>query len=154
MLEERFCEGIVASLSGGSGCTWHSGAAEEEHGSLEPQKPGCMPSPGLSPPPDRASTAASDLEGAWRGYHAHRSCQLNSGCFSKLEGSGGYPHLSSQLLDPPSLPTALLPFIALDLICNRSRVGRPVSRQYGLAWSNQAPCFKIRATRTCPGWCL
>lgn len=145
---EGILRGIVAPLSGGSGCTWHSGAAEEKHGSLEPQKPGCMPSPGLSPPHDRASTAVSYLEGAWRGYHAHTRCQLNSGCFSKL------PTSQLPASPPPSLPTALLPFTTLDLICSRSRVGRPVSSQYGLAWSNQAPCFKIRATRMCPGWCL
>jgi hypothetical protein len=36
----RDSAGIVASLSSGAGCALHSGAAGEEHESLEPQNPG------------------------------------------------------------------------------------------------------------------
>lgn len=74
--------------------------------SLNRQAP--QPCAWQSPPPTRASTAASYWKGPG-GAGLHTRCQLNRGCFPKLEGSGGYPRLSFQHLRsslfccPPSL---------------------------------------------------
>lgn len=100
----RDSAGIVASLSGGAGrsAQWVCwGGVVGEHGSLNPQKQGSSSSlPVADPPPLYASTAASYLEGTWRGCPAHPRCQLKSGYLPKLEGSGGYPHLIPQYLQP------------------------------------------------------
>lgn len=104
----RDSAGIVLPLSGGAGCSaqwgcwgksWESGASTGRLPS--PAHGGALPLPG---PQLQHLT--------WKGPGGaglHTRCQLNRGCFPKLEGSGGYPRLSFQHLRsslfccPPSL---------------------------------------------------